>query len=269
MNEEGGVVGYNHVDMINSLTSPQLVDDDLFVIRELYVCLAGYIFSVDRLVDGQAKSVRDEVLIGSVVLAHASNLVEILNRKVGVSISLMHLLAINREAILDEAQGRNGGRTREQDVMSAFSRGYLFYWIHEVFCQIKNVHVSTGFKEFCMNFIYYMQEGDDLGDWREDFLSGRITPILNRCITRLPCPASLEAVERHMYLSGFYEDEAEDIKAGLLSLVNQIDKVNGINEAEMIRLFINGQVAKLSAVLNNFVEVKKGGCAVEIVDFRH
>ncbi len=275
INSENNIVGFGHVDLIDSLAQPKLAVEDLALLREAYVCLTAALFATDRLIDDQSALPNQDILLSQVCVTRAC---EVLAGISGGSIAkpilkeITDLFRTNRTSLLAEAQTRNdprGAKNFEAHAVSAFERGYLFFAAYKIVAAIKGREVSEMFKTFCKTFIYFMQEGDDLGDWREDLLNNRYTPLLQRCIFETNGKTSIDVVERHIYLSGFYEREANRVLRGLLDAREYFGQIPEIQETDSMNYFIDKQIYRLKSVLENFHLVKQGKPPKQIATSEH
>ena len=277
INGSGNIIGYHHVDIFDSLFHPLLSFEERETLREMYVCLAGAIFATERIMDGQSKNIANDVLISQQCIARSMKLAfDIGIHKEEITPALMEELMIifstNRGVLLKERNDRldlDDGFDVARNAVSAFERGYLFLSLYRIVSMMKGMQPSQDVEGIIKDFLYYMQEGDDLGDWREDFESGRRTPILKRATSSIEGVPALSDVESFVYLSGFYEAEAQGIIRGLRDVVERTGRLGRDFHGSTMIEFIEKQIERISAVSNNFRRVKSGMSPLPIPNTGH
>ena len=259
--ESGRVIGFSHIDIFDSMHSPSMEATLKEKIRNIYIILAGYLFATDRIIDGQSESQLEDLLIAQKSIAKAMQLaseIEIKNYDNNLSQLIIELLNVNARALIEEKKYKESMiLDMDFDMKNSYERAFLFVTGYRMICSLKNKTVSRSFEEFLMNFLFYMQEGDDLGDWRDDFIAERKTPILKRAMQESNT-SDLENVEEFIYLSGFYEKEAFKIIKGLEKCLSLLKIAHNIDHLDALEHFIKKQIIRISTVKSNFQRVKTG-----------
>jgi hypothetical protein len=108
-------------------------------------------------------------------------------------------------------------------------------------------------------FVFLMQLGDDLGDWREDFRAGRWTSFLRECFGILGCIPLEQELEEYVYLSGAYELRLARVVTGLSGIADAFCRIGQNDLASYISFERNTALDALREFTRIKVEFDAGG----------
>jgi hypothetical protein len=254
-------LGYEHVAMLAEYCG---VEDGSPGLRELtmgYVLISAYYFLLDAVADGHLANPVDcvylthllagglEKISDSVVLADSSATSRA--RKVIHSHISENAAAIRLEKQLQENPFEIAPEEERRNIIGRSNSALLLF---ELMTLLYNQKSRPQDRLILEDIIYYLQLGDDLSDWREDFSSLRWTSFLRRCLSvlgRIPTEPELEV---HVYLSGCYEEWASLIIRGL----NSASTTLAARENRPLKLIglVESQKAMLEAALTDWITAK-------------
>lgn len=256
-------LGGAHVEYLDALVAPRLPVALLSSLAHAYVYLAAAFFCIDHVYDGDPHD-SFEVLAPATLVARAIGSITIVAAEfkipsLALDEKLMEIFSTFNESMIREKTVSIASNKYWSDVYDHVTgRSALFVVYFKILNLLKSRPDEEAELELLRQFIYFMQLGDDLGDWRSDFKVGKITPVLAMAFEQASRPFSTEdELEEFVYLSGFYERTATNIADGLqqvrdrLAVVFQAD-VSGL------RAYIDRQIDRVRLVASNFAAVKAG-----------
>jgi hypothetical protein len=148
-------------------------------------------------------------------------------RETEVSAAVSALLRENALALLTEIRFKEKpfeARTDdEKDNM--VGRANLFIFLFKYYWSLSDYRKFHPWLLYLREFVFLMQLGDDLGDWREDFRAGRWTSFLRECFDVLGGIPTEDQLEEFIYLSGAYERRLARIGNGFSDIADAFSRV--------------------------------------------
>ena len=262
LNEMGAPLGYRHVEYLDSWSSPGLEASIARDLRMAYVLLATVVFAIDRLWDKQSQS-DDDILYPGFLTLSAAKILSAIESRSGVRglvdtflDSFDHFsLAMKMERSARISQSLN----HQVDRRHLVNRSRLFIGLFGVICRLKGRPPLDAEIRILEEFLFWMQRGDDLGDWREDYQTGHNSYFIRLSIQAIgKRPASEAEMEKYVYLSGAYEDEATEIINGLQTIETAVRTGSeGTTANPAFAAFVEKQRRSIAQVLSEFRSVKE------------
>lgn len=263
INSSGAAVGESHVSCLNELYEPVLEQGVVEDLSIPYIYLAASFFCIDHVFDGDehesievlAPSLLISAAIGRLLRLVKSDLV--IEKVVGLHNRFLSAMLLEKESLarFDIVAG-------DRDHM--VDRSYLFIFALEMLALVKSINLSSDDVEDIREFLYLMQRGDDIGDWREDYKAAKYTTFLKSAFAKMGATNPSEAeLERFIYLSGIYEDECRAISTQMRVVAAGVVARLGFRGDALVA-FIERQVERIEFVRGNFVRVKSGMAPVAL-----
>jgi len=238
LNPKGLALGLRHTDMVLEMIGAALADDVLHHVRTANVLLSAYYFLLDAVVDGHppkrgnepmelaAKLQAERGATWAVLLTHllsgaiseytdaAALIGEETRQK--IMVLFRRYAERNANAVISENEIRATTRRapREVEYASVVGRSCSALFLCEALALLAGKESDPAMLGAVSDFAYLVQMSDDLLDWREDFQTGNLTPIIQQCAGGAPSPAE-EEIERTLLLGGEFERHAAEIIRGL------------------------------------------------------
>lgn len=187
-----------------------------------YVLISGYYFLLDSVVDGHCAEPTSAVflthLLGGAMLRF-NRLIQRENPSAAADwfTAFSDYCEANAEAVRLEKKliSTPMKLNPEDDRLSIVGRSNSFLLLYRLVCILHREESSAEVARALEALVYYLQLGDDLGDWREDFLAGNYSSTLRACFLECGRVLDLRSLEEFLYLSGFYEVRCIEIIRGL------------------------------------------------------
>ena len=262
LNELGAPLGYRHVEYLDSWSSPSLEASIARDLRTAYVLLATVVFAIDRLWDEQSQS-EDDILYPGYVTLSAAKILSGIESRSGVHGLFDAFLSSFDDFSLAMKMERTARTSRsldhQVDRRHLVNRSRLFTGLFEVICRLKGRPPSASEIRILEEFLFWMQRGDDIGDWREDYRTGHNSYFIRLCIrANGELPASEAEMEEYVYLSGAYEEEAEKIINGLQDVETVVRTGSaGTTPNPAFAAFVEKQHQSIDQVLSEFRSIKE------------
>ena len=262
LNEAGAPLGHRHVEYLDSWAPPNLEDSIARDLQTAYVLFVAAIFAIDHLWDEQSQS-EDDILYPSFVTLAAAKLVQGIQSRAGVTGLIdIFLKSFDEFAVamkLERAARASRSPDEDMDRRHLVNRSRLFIALFEVICQLKGRPATAAEVRILEEFIFWMQRGDDLGDWREDYRSAQKSYFIRSCAEAMgELPRSEAELEEYVYLSGAYEEEASRIIKGLEEVERRVrDFSAGPANTLAFAAFVEKQHLVARQVLSDFRSIKQ------------
>jgi hypothetical protein len=227
LRDRGRLWGHDHVEILAEVAG--LPDDDPAIPRLAvpYVLLSTHYFLLDAAVDGHAEDPTAilattqllflvATLVGEVVLVRVppADRPPLLAR-------VADRLAENAAAVRIELERRRGWEPPDElDRRAGAGRSNSTLLFYDLLCALAGGRPDPAAEALFGDLLYYLQLGDDLGDWRGDLETGNHTMLIRECAARLPPDSARDpaSIERELLLGGCYELYTS-------RLINQLDGV--------------------------------------------
>lgn len=165
---------------------------------------------------------------------------------------------VNSQSINQEIYFRNKPTitfNKKDEFLSMWGRSNPFLFLFEYFDLISTSEsLLDKDRSIIKELLYYLQWGDDIGDWREDFNREKWTPFLRKSIRNFNLIPSEKQLEEEIYLSGIYEEEFVNINKNFKKLINEL---RGVKRKQKLIDFIFTSYQKIEILLNSFNEIKR------------
>ncbi|MEQ1603948.1 MAG: hypothetical protein ABL999_03695 [Pyrinomonadaceae bacterium] len=263
INEVGFPVGYYHPEILTNLfaISPnrEIVDE----LRLPYIYLSAYYFCLDSIVDKDIVKSENAVYLTHLLTGSIHQFTRYFDQnypdKANLLKSLLHeYISKNAAAVLSELEfRRNPFKTLElEEFESIVGRSNSFLLLLDLLSHALDAPVAPVTRTLIDRFLYFMQLGDDLGDWRLDFHNKRWTSFLRGCFSELGRIPNEAELERLVYLNGSYEQRAIRILKGFNEIIRNLAEQHYDSDKNFLT-FVVAQRDRLYTVLRDFVEVKQ------------
>ena len=262
LNEVGAPLGYRHVEYLDSWSSPSLDASIARDLRTAYVLLASVVFAIDRLWDEQSQS-EDDILYPSFLTLSAAKILSGIESRSGVHglvDAFLNSFDVFSLAMKMERSARISRNVdRHVDRNHLVNRSRLFIGLFEGICRLKGRPPLDAEIRILEEFLFWMQRGDDLGDWREDYRTGHNSYFIRLSIqAHGERPATEAEMEEYVYLSGAYEEEAKRIINGLHNIETVVRTGSAGTTANVaFAAFVEKQRRSIDQVLSEFRSTKE------------
>jgi len=259
INGMGLPVGYSHIDILLDSLNVKINKVLTEELRVGYIYLSGYYFLLDSIIDEHIENKEDCLylthLLSAAIYRFSKYVYLNYPTKSDKYINLLLTkISENAAAIKEEITYKSKPlQPKERDEFNnIIGRANSTFFLFELISITSNKVISDKLKNIIYEFVYYMQLGDDLGDWRIDFKRKHWTSFLRVCFRKLgKIPKSLVTLEDFVYSSGIYEERSVNILKGFDKLLEQIDK-----KYPKLRRFVLEQRNRLYNVLLEFIQTK-------------
>ena len=262
LNEVGAPLGYRHVEYLDSWSSPGLDASIARDLRTAYVLLASVVFAIDRLWDEQSQN-EDDILYPSFLALSAAKILSAIESRSGIHglvDAFLNSFDVFSLAMKMERSARISRNVdRHVDRNHLVNRSRLFIGLFEGICRLKGRPPLDAEIKILEEFLFWMQRGDDLGDWREDYRTGHNSYFIRLSIqAHGERPATEAEMEEYVYLSGAYEEKAKRIINGLHNIETVVRTGSAGTTANVaFAAFVEKQRRSIDQVLSEFRSAKE------------
>lgn len=255
-------LGLSHPQIVEDLLGVRLESNDLEKIQVGYVMITAYYFLLDAVVDGHLDDPLRALYLthflalacqkfDGVIFSHPDKDFKRFNR------AFNNLVSKNAKAIRLENQFSSNSLSfsEEKEYASIVGRSNSSIMLLELIGALTNQTTTDQYKEVLQDFAYFVQLGDDLADWREDYVAKKYSTFLRELFAKHKRILSEEELEEEIYLSGIFEARALKVINGLentISKIETIDKNNGI----LLKMHINHQIEAVKQLMTQVIEIK-------------
>ena len=224
--------------------------------------LASVVFAIDRLWDEQSQS-EDDILYPSFLTLSAAKILSGIESRSGVHglvDAFLNSFDVFSLAMKMERSARISRNVdRHVDRNHLVNRSRLFIGLFEGICRLKGRPPLDAEIRILEEFLFWMQRGDDLGDWREDYRTGHNSYFIRLSIqANGERPATEAEMEEYVYLSGAYEEEAKRIINGLHNIETVVRTGSAGTTANVaFAAFVEKQRRSIDQVLSEFRSTKE------------
>lgn len=263
--DNGWPYGIRHVRCFNSLYGNSLSPTAEAQLTSAYVYLASSFFCLDHICDGESCNQFDEALGASLFICGAADRVTqvcaLLGREIQPElVKLRDLYMTFAEAMRSERETRRNWEivNDAQDIEHEVRRSSVVLYAYRLVGRLTGRESTSEAIAALELLIRSIQEGDDWGDWREDFASKNWTPFLRRCAAQMGyMPSTEPEMERFIYLSGAYEEQGRAVIAGLREAGSILSAQYGASAAGFVEI-IDRSASRANSVCEAFDSVKSG-----------
>jgi hypothetical protein len=257
-------LGYYHPEMVQHLMGVDLEKERMLNLRLGYVFLSSYYFLLDAVVDEHLDN-SDHCLY----LTHLLSLAWDHFSEIFISAppeqfssfkrSFHELIHGNAKAIIDERDTFKSPLhySEEYEYESIVGRSNSSLVLVEILNCLSTVckTQTADIKKIVKDFAFYVQLGDDLADWRQDYHSCKYSGFLRELFSANSRILTEEEVEEAIYLSLVFENRCIKIINGLRHISSTLQqKYPGSGNA--LNLLIENHIARIKESLGNVIQIK-------------
>ncbi|WP_433020543.1 hypothetical protein [Kribbella sp. CA-294648] len=242
-------LGYGHVQTVAELISAELSDSELQNLEVYYVCKVSQAVIIDATVDGQQRSASDIALVPLLDQICLRLLVRVLDGSTPglLERTLMATTATAADysaavAIDVGAWDQHANVDLLDDETSMWGRSNPVLGVLSVLRILRSLPVDLRVDLAIKKFLVAMQRADDLSDWRDDYIAGRLSPVVRSALANLSranggAAPNLNAMERWFYLANGYTAECHQILVDLTALSEtvELEFPNALRFSKMIQ----------------------------------
>ncbi len=191
-------------------------------LRIAYVFLSAYYFLLDATVDEHLYKKTDALylthLLSASCLLFCRVCYRLVPNKVGeIQKDVFSHVAGNAWAVRTELefQKKPLEPNEEDEFDSVVGRSNSVLLLYRIIAKLTGTEVKPQLVKLLNDLVFFIQLGDDLGDWRIDFRAQRWTSTIRSCFHQQGRILSEAEMEQELYLSGFYEQRSARIINGL------------------------------------------------------
>ena len=259
------LLGYDHIDILGALAGLELGDPILDKLRMPYILLSSHYLLLDDVIDHHLIQ-EDDVLYSTHLLFMAysqmflSFNINASEQSKAESIRRMaRRIFENALAIRQEIKQRTGfyQPSKDENYQMIAGRSNSTIQFYEILCFFAGKSPNDNIVNLLTDLVYYLQLGDDLGDWSQDFKRGNFTPLIQECFRHIPVEKrnDFSSVEAILYTGGIYEQYVAQIVNNLDKIKSQFMEIKGVN-VHPICEWIDGAQSKAHYLLTNMVSKK-------------
>lgn len=163
----------------------------------------------------------------------------------------------NHKALTQELNFRSklsNKYVKRHEYFNMWARSSPFLFLFELLSAFNNQALETTVASNIKDMLFYLQWGDDIGDWREDFRAKKWTPFLRTCSEKIAHNLDESSLEENIYLGGILENYLNYVIEGLKGVMKNLEGFSGMKE---LSNFIQLQVDKAEVLLKNFSLTKQ------------
>lgn len=255
-------LGLSHPEVVEDLMGVEIDGNDREKIQVGYVMITAYYFLLDAVVDGHL----DDPLLAlylthflslacrkfdEVIYSYPDKDVERFKTEFNNLVS-KNAMAIRLE---NEFSANSLSFSEEKEYASIVGRSNSSIVLLELIGVLTHQANTDQYKEVLQDFAYFVQLGDDLADWREDYKAHKYSTFLRELFTQHKRILSEQELEEEIYLSGVFEARALKVIKGLehtISKIEAIDKNNG----SYLKAHIKHQIEAVKQLMTHVIEIK-------------
>lgn len=259
LNEVGFPSGYYHIDILLDALKVDFPDYKKEELRIVYIYLTAYYFLLDSTIDGHIEVKEHNLFLTHLLTGAICRLSKFLNTYFPEKFNecfnlLLTKISENAAAVKNEYKHKENPfePSERGELENIVGRANSSVFLLELIGIVTNNHISNNLRNIIYEFLYFMQLGDDLGDWRIDFEQKNYTSFLRLCFARLKIiPKEIHQLESFVYGSGIYEERAINILKGFDCVLKNIN-----SSYFKLEEFILKQRDRLNTVLTDFIATK-------------
>ncbi len=209
-----------------------------------HILLSAYYFLLDSLVDGhldeQEQGVYLTHLLGGALLLFNRVCDQLDDERARrIEEAIRATISENARSVLLEIQlnAQPFTASRKEDYASIVGRSDWSLFLYRVLRILSGAHEVPDITPLLSEVILYIQLGDDLADWREDYLAGRWTSFLRSIFILKGRVLGLSELEEQVYLGGIYERQMATLVNGLSGILTRLRSIDGLS-SNLLQEFI-------------------------------
>lgn len=259
--EDYSVLGFDHIDIWSETLDAHLSESVLEDLRVGYILLSAYYFLLDAVMDGHVAEVEDPLYLshlfsGAYTLWHRACLEIAPDRKEAFYACFLSHVSANANAVkLEVSLCQHPLRvTPGLDRECIVGRSDSAFLLYHVLCILSGCTPQPIIENLLSSFVYFVQLGDDLNDWKKDYSLGIWTSLLRFCFSRHGRILSEREVEDEIYLRGVFEERLAFMINGYREMLQQLEQPGF--PCTQFRRWVQNEHDRAMKVLTNAVTCK-------------
>lgn len=255
-------LGFEHPKALAQMFDANINNEAFEELRLGYVYLCAYYFLLDATVDEHLSEKNAPLYLTHLLSASCSLFTNACLKSRPEALSDTHRLlfehisqnanAIKLEILLNDTPLKD---TPDQNYKSIIGRSNAVMFLYSILSFLSNKSTDEQIVSILNDIVYYIQLGDDLGDWRKDYDGKRWTPFLRACFRRKGRLLNIQELEEEIHLTGFYEEYMANVINGLGEAKERLEKLSNINCCLLLKLINSHRNGFLDA-LSDLVALK-------------
>ena len=255
-------LGLSHPHIVEDLIGGELDSDDHEHIQIGYVMITAYYFLLDAVVDGHLDDPLRALYLShflslacrkfdKVIYSHPEKDFNRFNTE------FYNLVSQNARAIRleNEFSANSLSYSEEKEYASIVGRSNSSIMLLELIGALTSQSNTDQYKEILEDFAYYVQLGDDLADWREDYKANKYSTFLRELFAKHERILSEQELDEEIYLSGIFEARALTVINGLESTISKIEAIDK-NNGSFLKEHIKRQIEAVKQLMTQVIEIK-------------
>lgn len=255
-------LGFDHPFIIADLVGKKLSEKDFENIRLAYVMVTAYYFLLDAVVDDHLENKLQSLYLSHLLTLACQKFDEVIysNPKIDSSNfnkTLHQLISENAKAIrLENEFAANPFSYSEQnEYASIVGRSNSSIILLQIISTLTETENIEELKEILSDFAFFVQLGDDLADWRDDFKTKKYTSFLREIFSKHNRVLTEEELDEEIYLTTTFELRVVKVIKGLEGITKQIEKRSN-DKGKHLKLLIQLQIEKIKILMTQVIEIK-------------
>lgn len=254
-------LGIDHPLIIQNLVGGSLSKSDFENVKVGYVLITAYYFLLDAVVDEHLKNKLHPLYLTHLLALSCQKFGEILySKKIknpeNFNRAFYRLISENALAIRLENEFSLNPLyySEKEEYESITGRSNSSIMLLELISFLTGKNEISNIKKILQEFAFYVQLGDDLADWREDYNTKKYTSFLREIFSKHGRILNEEHLEEEIYLTGIFEARALKVINGLENVLISLNDPNigGKHLTELIEF----QIKKVKALLAQIITIK-------------
>jgi len=240
----GGVFfGDEHVAIFAELCGLSTDHPIVQKLRIPYIIFGKHYFMLDAVVDDHSSS-SDVLYVTHILFATFYQIVSELmtsttpEKAMACAQIMAKRIAENTMAVENELIFRATpdpiGKAEEYAMMVGRSNCTILFY--EIMCFLNNMEPHPEIVEVLFDVVHYMQMGDDVGDWTDDFENNIWTPLLKECAKHLESTenVSRQDIECALFTTGVYENHLRNIILGMNGIEERLKQIPEVKSTGVV-----------------------------------
>jgi hypothetical protein len=255
-------LGFDHPFIIEDLVGKNLSEKDFENIRLAYVMVTAYYFLLDAVADDHLENKLHSLYLTHLLTLACQKFDEVIFSNPHIDSSkfnkIFHqLISENAKAIrLENEFASNPFSYSEQnEYASIVGRSNSSIILLQIIATLTESDSTNDLEEILKDFAFFVQLGDDLADWRDDFKTKKYTSFLREIFSKHNRVLTEEELEEEIYLTTIFEARAVKVIKGLERITKQIEKRSS-DKGKHLKLLIQLQIEKIKILMTHVIEIK-------------
>jgi len=255
-------LGVDHPQIIQDLIGTKLNQSEFKKIQVGYVMITAYYFLLDAVADGHLEDNLNSLYLTHFLTLACQKFDEVIftNPKIdfkNFNSTFQQLVSENAEAIRLENKFSSNPFTfsEEEEYSSIVGRSNSSIILLELIASLSDRTNKYDVKEVLRDFAFFVQLGDDLADWRDDYKAHKYSSFLRELFSKHSRILTENELEEEIYLSNIFESRALKVIKGLENTIKKIEAI-GEGNGNYLKLLIQNQIEKIKVLMTQVIEIK-------------